>query len=244
MPQKTRSGWITIVSGVVIVFILLILHSQLSEQPALDLGNDVTIGVQDNAMSSLVIIAERQGFFKKLNLNVKLKVYSSSHAALHALLYHRVNLATSTNIPIIINAFKRTDFSIIATINQAKDVSQNTQLSLVMLNAGIEARFADVVRVLQALTMALHFEQQHERAAQNDVINFFGQARRSNILGQWSHCHFIVDLPSNLVPNLIAQAKGMVGMGNDTKLPLLDFNKLINPKPLAVLMAPAATGRD
>ncbi len=125
MAVKSKTGWVTIVSGVVIVLVLIIIHSMLDTQPSfLAAQKVITIGIEDNPMSSLAIIAQKEGLFKKLGINVRLVTYDSGVATLQALLNYKVDLATATNIPILVDAFKQTNFSIIATLTQAENMSK------------------------------------------------------------------------------------------------------------------------
>jgi NitT/TauT family transport system substrate-binding protein len=124
MPTKSKSGWVAIIGGVVIVVILMILHGILEGQPSIKRPHYLALGIQNDGMSSLAIIAKKEGLFKKLGLNVRLVPYSGGKLALQALLHYKVDMATVSNIPILINAFRDENFSIVATINEAESMSQ------------------------------------------------------------------------------------------------------------------------
>jgi len=327
MSTKSKSGWIAIVSGVVIVFILIILHGVLQGQPGSETRGHLSIGIQNNGMSSLVIIAQKEGMFKKMGLNVKLVPYPSGKEALHALLHYKVDMATVSNIPILINAFKNENFSIIATINEAESMSQvvvrkgggiksprdligkrigtvsdsgvdyytylflkyysipisdiqliympakkivmalrsgyidafvlrepytseaiyympgeisyfsipnlyNIYFNLVVMNPKIKKHLKKIKLVLFGLHQAFVFEKKHRRAAQNDVVAFFGEARRPEILADWPHYNFTVSLPAGLIPSLKQQSGWVISLGDGVSAQMPDFDKLVNPEPL------------
>lgn len=120
---SAKSGWITIISGVIVVIVLILIHSTLSSQKPPHQVDLVTIGIQHNPMGSLVVIAESQGYFQKVGLNVKLQLFSSDYQALQALLRRRISLATASNIPILIQAFRKKPVRLIAVLNEAQSMA-------------------------------------------------------------------------------------------------------------------------
>ena len=119
MAAKFRSGWITIVGGVIVVFVLMIINHQLNKPKSTSAKPFFTIGIQDNPISSLLIIASEEKFFAAQGVNVQLLSYPSGKLALEALLGYKIDLATASDIPILVHAFRNPNFSVIATINQS-----------------------------------------------------------------------------------------------------------------------------
>lgn len=74
----------------------------------------VTIGVSNQVLSAPLIIAAEKGYFGDEGLDITIKNYSFGKLCLEAMFAKEVDLATVAEIPIVLNAFKRNDFSIIA----------------------------------------------------------------------------------------------------------------------------------
>jgi NitT/TauT family transport system substrate-binding protein len=121
---SAKSGWITIISGIVIVLVLIIIHSALLTQPDLEKRKPLTIGIQNNPIDSLIIIAQGEGFFNKQGLSVKLVPYASGKLALQAMLQYRVNMAASSDIPILVAAFHKDPIKILAVLNVSPSMAQ------------------------------------------------------------------------------------------------------------------------
>ncbi|WP_372870931.1 ABC transporter substrate-binding protein [Shewanella sp.] len=75
----------------------------------------ITIAVSSTPLSSPFILAEKYGFFRKHGVDVQLKLYHGGHRCFDALVNGEVDLATSSESVVMYNAFKRNDFSVIAT---------------------------------------------------------------------------------------------------------------------------------
>lgn len=76
----------------------------------------ITIGVQDNAFSGLVLIAERLGAFREEGLQVSLRKYQSGKHALQGMFAGEVDVAAVAEIPVAIAAFERDDFCVFSSI--------------------------------------------------------------------------------------------------------------------------------
>lgn len=75
----------------------------------------LTIAVSSTPLSSPFILADKYGLFKKQGLEVQIKLYHGGHRCFEALVSGEVDLATSSESVAMYNAFKRNDFSLIAT---------------------------------------------------------------------------------------------------------------------------------
>lgn len=118
MPLKFKTGWVSIVCGVLIVCVLITINYTYIE-PHHKATQSFSIGIQNDISSSLIFIADAEHFFQKQGLNVTLLAYPSSKQTLQELLGFKVDLAAVTDIPILIQAFHTPNFSIIATIDQS-----------------------------------------------------------------------------------------------------------------------------
>ena len=74
------------------------------------------IGIQNNVVSTLILIAGNKGFFKEENLKVIIRPFSSGKIALKNLLENKVDLADSSDIPIMKACFNHHDLRILTTI--------------------------------------------------------------------------------------------------------------------------------
>lgn len=76
----------------------------------------VTIGIQDSTITSLVLVARDLGYFKEQGLDVTIKKYPSGKLAFLGMLDGEVDLATTSEMPVMVQSLKRNDFRVIATI--------------------------------------------------------------------------------------------------------------------------------
>jgi NitT/TauT family transport system substrate-binding protein len=81
----------------------------------------ITIGFLPNTLSSLVFIAEEQGFFFQKGLDVTLKKYSTGKQALEGMFSKEVDLAVSGDMAVVFGLFERQDFSVFATIGTSNN---------------------------------------------------------------------------------------------------------------------------
>lgn len=75
----------------------------------------IRIGVQANAISAMVLVAQGQGFFANQGLTVEIVPYPSGKLALDGMLAGEVDMATVSEVPIVSESFKRTDFAVLCT---------------------------------------------------------------------------------------------------------------------------------
>lgn len=74
------------------------------------------IGIQDNVIVALVLVAQNKGYFTEQSLEVTLKKYPSGKLALLGMFDEEVDLATVADMPVMSNSFDRDDFQILTTI--------------------------------------------------------------------------------------------------------------------------------
>ncbi|MBI5485209.1 MAG: NrtA/SsuA/CpmA family ABC transporter substrate-binding protein [Deltaproteobacteria bacterium] len=84
----------------------------------------VTIGVAAQILSAPVIIAIENGYFKDEGLDVTVKEYDFGKLCLEAMFAGQVDLSTVAQLPVVLNSFKRDDFSVIASFNYNYDDSK------------------------------------------------------------------------------------------------------------------------
>ena len=77
----------------------------------------IVVGTQLFILNSPIWVAENQGYFKKNGLEVVIKEFDSGKTALNTMLNEGgLDIVTVEQGPLVINAFKRLDFSIIGLI--------------------------------------------------------------------------------------------------------------------------------
>lgn len=84
--------------------------------------DSITIGVPPNEQSTLIFIAEDQGFFAGNGLNVTIKIYDTALAAVDGMKKGEVHISQSAEFPIVREAFKKEDISIVAGIDRFHNV--------------------------------------------------------------------------------------------------------------------------
>lgn len=84
-----------------------------------EMREKVTIGVSSEIINSLTWIAKEMAYFEEDGLDVTLKSYASGKLALLAMLGGEVQVATSSEVPVMSNLFKKQGFSIFGTIGMA-----------------------------------------------------------------------------------------------------------------------------
>ena len=94
---------------------LLLLFACTDKEPASIATADVSIAVSTSPLSTPVFVAKKKGFFKKHGVNVTLQRRHGGHISLKAVLAGEADYATTSDYPIMINAFKRSDYEVIAT---------------------------------------------------------------------------------------------------------------------------------
>ncbi len=75
----------------------------------------VTLGVAE-IIGASVWVAEAKGFFKEEGLDLTLKGYPSGKWALKGMFNNEVDIATTSEVPVMFNSFDRQDFLLFATI--------------------------------------------------------------------------------------------------------------------------------
>ncbi len=100
-----------------IVCIVALLIGGCKESPKKPAGpaEKVTIGVASQVLSAPVIIAIEKGYFKDEGLEVTVKEYDFGKLCLDGMFASEVDLATVAQMPVVLNSFKREDFSVVAT---------------------------------------------------------------------------------------------------------------------------------
>lgn len=89
-------------------------HSLPGRAP--DVCIPLRVGIQDNVICALPLIADQMGYFRELGLAVELVPYASGKLALQAMFDGEVAAATCADTPIVTASFERDDFAVFATI--------------------------------------------------------------------------------------------------------------------------------
>ncbi len=98
---------VTISIGLCAVFIPLPVQAQELKP--------LTVAMSLTPLSSPIIIAKHQGYFAKNGLDVSLKDVIGGNRAIKALFAGEVDVATSSEVVVMFNSFKRSDFAIVNT---------------------------------------------------------------------------------------------------------------------------------
>lgn len=107
----------TYILNVSVICIATLLLTGCTESPNKVAGpaEKVTIGVASQILSAPVIIAMEKGYFKDEGLEVTAKEYDFGKLCLEAMFAGEVDMATVAQMPVVLNSFKRKDFSVVAT---------------------------------------------------------------------------------------------------------------------------------
>ena len=76
----------------------------------------ISIGIAAEPLNWLTIIAVEKKIFEQYGLNVSAKDYPSGKRALLGMFKGEVDIATTSEVPVVFNSFDRSDFSIFSTI--------------------------------------------------------------------------------------------------------------------------------
>jgi len=77
----------------------------------------VSMGTSTTSMlASLLHIAKQKGYFLKEGIDLEIKGYSTGKDSLEAVFKNEVDICTVADMPIVLNSFKRNDFTIFGTI--------------------------------------------------------------------------------------------------------------------------------
>jgi ABC-type nitrate/sulfonate/bicarbonate transport system substrate-binding protein len=97
-------------------------------------GAGITVGVAETPLSTPVFVAEKQGYFRDEGLDVVLLECPTGAACLKQLLEAKVQLATASDLPIMLRSFEAVPFKVLATFATS---SQDVKL-LTRKNSGVK----------------------------------------------------------------------------------------------------------
>jgi NitT/TauT family transport system substrate-binding protein len=86
-------------------------------------SDPVTLGLQPVDASGLVYIAQDRGFFSQNGLNVTIRDFDPPIMGVSAMLDGKLDLAGSTEYPVVVKAFGRENFSVLTKYVQLQSVS-------------------------------------------------------------------------------------------------------------------------
>jgi ABC-type nitrate/sulfonate/bicarbonate transport system substrate-binding protein len=121
MGIKHEIAWSTV--AVIVLLLMLAILSASCRKPEKSGGpkEKVTIGVGAGVISLPAVIAGEKGFFSEEGLEATIRFYPSGKKAMEGMFAGEVDIATVTDIPIVLNSFVRDDFSIFATLGYNYD---------------------------------------------------------------------------------------------------------------------------
>ncbi len=115
--MKTRIGiGIALLMVALAVVAIFAIRRAGSDQVPSSPAAVIRIGIQNNVVCALPLIASRLGLFQREGLDVRIVPYPSGKLALDAMLAGEVDVAASADIPIVGRSLERDDFAIFATI--------------------------------------------------------------------------------------------------------------------------------
>lgn len=118
--MESKPVWLTIILGFLLVTALAMYqYFAPSKRHIKRPAHAIVIGIEDDPLSGLVIIAHEAHYFRQAGVVVALKRYPTGHAAINAMLYGRVQLATASSVPILQHYIASRDVKILATISRA-----------------------------------------------------------------------------------------------------------------------------
>jgi len=102
--------------------------SGLATASAINTDHQLKIGIQTQAVSTLVMVADQEGFFKNEGLNVELANFSAGKYALQALLANQVDFAVVGDVPIVLAAMNGNELYVIG--QPIKSSNENKVIAL------------------------------------------------------------------------------------------------------------------
>jgi len=90
-------------------------RSEEEQAKATTKKTELTVAVSRTPLSSPFYIAEKKGYFDEEGLNIKIVDIVGGHKCLKAVLAGEAEMGTTSEAPIMFNAFKRDDFIVAAT---------------------------------------------------------------------------------------------------------------------------------
>ncbi len=150
MNNLSKTDFRGLTGFVLLSFAALFLTSCSQEQgeQASDSAHELIIAVSKTPLSAPIYIAEELGYFKSQGLKVRLDEYVGGNRCLNAMLEDKAALATTSDYPIMINSFKRKDFTVLATfVSSENDVKLMTRKSLgIQFPAQLKGKTIGVVK--------------------------------------------------------------------------------------------------
>jgi ABC-type nitrate/sulfonate/bicarbonate transport system substrate-binding protein len=138
---------------IILVLLLFRCESEKKTVPTKD-PEKLSIGTARDIINSMTWIAKEKGCFEAEGLDVTLQPYPSGKLALLGMLDNKVQVATSAEVPVISNLFKKQGFSIFGTVG----MSDNEIKIVARRDAGINIP-ADLKgkRIATQKNSAVHF---------------------------------------------------------------------------------------
>ena len=112
---------LTVIIGVIII--AGILYEQREKQETVGYSGkieNITLGVAQETLAALAIIAAEKGYFHTQGVNVTVKSFiGGKQALINGLLKGDVDIVTAADVPIVFNSFNHHNFKIVATIGSS-----------------------------------------------------------------------------------------------------------------------------
>ncbi len=122
--RTMKKSAVTVIAVISAILLVGFSALYLANSPATYSGisEPISIGVPPNEQSALILVAEDQGFFTDNGLNATVKTYDTALAAVEGMKSNEVETAESAEFPIVREAFKKENISVIACIDKFQSV--------------------------------------------------------------------------------------------------------------------------
>jgi NitT/TauT family transport system substrate-binding protein len=108
--------------AVIIILLSVLCFLLLRKPPAPEKVEKVRIGLLPDSVSALLYIAQQQGLFERLGLDVEFENYQAGAFAVNDLLADKIDIATATEFVLAVQGFKREDLRAIGTISSSETI--------------------------------------------------------------------------------------------------------------------------
>ncbi len=103
------------------ILICFILHTEGCNKVQKQELHNITIGIQANTVTAMVLVARARNYFAQQGLNATVVDYPSGKLAFRAMLENEIDFATVADMPISTASLKRNDFKIFCSIAKSQN---------------------------------------------------------------------------------------------------------------------------
>lgn len=155
MNTKIKITGLIFIISICLVIFTACENKEIKEDKQFNMISKVRLGLAMQPSSGLMMVALKKGYFKKYGLDIEVSEYPSGKRALNdGLFKDRVDIASSSDVPICVSMLKGFDFKIAAVTFKADNVNR----VIARKDAGIlEAADLNGKKVATQKASAVHF---------------------------------------------------------------------------------------